>query len=187
MTVCCHELVSKLLWYLLLQHVFDNHADHVLMTCNCDSLAQQDTSILMLQVLGLLSLPHLFALVTIARYDCYMSPYLVVTVTVGLFQATVTLRQPDVPLWHEANFTPTSSDIIKVICAERFCISVSDVMLCFAEGRQPTATSFEPTQWRSWSQQEMKASQASTSGRSDANPSGAINPFTNFVTQTYAK
>ncbi|KAL0049763.1 hypothetical protein WJX82_009526 [Trebouxia sp. C0006] len=50
-----------------------------------------------------------------------------------------------------------------------------------------TGTSFQPMQWRPWSQQEMDASQASTSGRSDASPSSAVNPFTNFVTQTYAK
>jgi len=56
-----------------------------------------------------------------------------------------------------------------------------------AEGRQQTGTSFEPTQWRPWSQQETDASQVSTSGRFNANPSGAVNPFTNFVTQTYAK
>lgn len=50
-----------------------------------------------------------------------------------------------------------------------------------------TGTSFQPMQWRPWSQQEMDASQASTSGQIDANPSGAVNPFTNLVTQTYAK
>ncbi|DBA78522.1 TPA: hypothetical protein ACH3X2_007842 [Trebouxia sp. C0005] len=55
------------------------------------------------------------------------------------------------------------------------------------EERQQIGTSFEPTQWRPWSQQEMDASQASISGRLDAHPSGAVNPFTSFVTQTYAK
>ncbi len=55
MTVCCHELVYKLLWYLSLQHMFHNDAAHALMTCNSDSLAQQETSILLLLVFGLLS------------------------------------------------------------------------------------------------------------------------------------
>jgi hypothetical protein len=47
-------------------------ADHALMTHNSDSLAQQDTSILLRLLFGLLSLPHLFAFVTIARQDRYM-------------------------------------------------------------------------------------------------------------------
>ena len=72
MNVCCHELVSKLLWYLSLQHVFHNDAAHALMTCNSDSLAQQDTSILLLLVFALLSLQHLVMFVPIARQDHYM-------------------------------------------------------------------------------------------------------------------
>ncbi len=69
MTVCCHELVYKLFRHLSLQHVVHDDADHAHLTCNSDSLAQQDTSMLLLLVLGLLSLPHLFAFVTVARQN----------------------------------------------------------------------------------------------------------------------
>jgi len=52
------------------------------------------------------------------------------TVTLGLFQATVTPRQPDAQLWHEADFTATSSVTIRVICTELLSVSVSIFMLC---------------------------------------------------------
>ena len=55
-----------------LQHMVHNDADDAIMTRYSDSLAQQDTSILLRLLFGLLSLPHLFAFVTIARQDRYM-------------------------------------------------------------------------------------------------------------------
>ena len=55
------------------------------------------------------------------------------------------------------------------------------------DAQSKDAASGQPTDWRPWSQQEILAAQPSTSGRSSENPSGAVNPFTNFVTQTYAK
>ena len=63
------------------------------MTCNSDSLAEQDTT----------------------------------SLTPGMFQAP---RQSDAQLWHEANFTPTSSVTIEVICTEPLCISGSNS--CYA-------------------------------------------------------
>ncbi len=95
MTVCYHERNLKLLWYLSLQHLSHDDAAHVPLTCNSDSLAQQDTSILLLLVFSLLSLLHSFVLITIARQDHCISPHSGVTATLSLSQATVTPRQPD--------------------------------------------------------------------------------------------
>ena len=72
---------------------FLKDAARALMTCDRDSLAEQDTT----------------------------------NLTPGLFQAP---RQSDAQLWHEANFTPTSSVTIEVICTEPLCISGSNFMLC---------------------------------------------------------
>ncbi|DBA78520.1 TPA: hypothetical protein ACH3X2_007842 [Trebouxia sp. C0005] len=80
--------------------------------------------------------------------------------------------------WGIQPFEPRSQQVPSLRFAESHIVT---------EERQQIGTSFEPTQWRPWSQQEMDASQASISGRLDAHPSGAVNPFTSFVTQTYAK
>ncbi|DBA90092.1 TPA: hypothetical protein ACH3X1_003411 [Trebouxia sp. C0004] len=79
--------------------------------------------------------------------------------------------------WGIQAFQPRSQQVPSLHLAES---NITD-------GLQQTGTPFQPMQWRQWSQQEMDASQASTSGRSDASPPAAVNPFTNFVTQTYAK
>ena len=55
------------------------------------------------------------------------------------------------------------------------------------DAQHKDAASGKPTEWRPWSQEEILAAQPSTSGRCANTPSGAVNPFTNFVTQTYAK